>query len=77
MTYKMTLRVYDSSGNSVADDKVIRELNEPPVAEIKSLLNPGTYVQIKSETFIGDNQTNPPLTHVLKTSFVLYTINLS
>jgi hypothetical protein len=76
MEYKIKFVVKDSNNNTIRDEKLTQELTEPTVASIKTLLNPNTYTNIKSERFVGNGKENPWDSEVLKTSFIAYYITL-
>jgi hypothetical protein len=77
MTYNMTVRVYDNTNKQVHENILSKDLTNPTVKDVKALLNPGTYTNIKSEKFICDSKDGLVDTHVIVTPFILWTINLA
>ena len=77
MTYNMTVRVYDNTNKQVHENILSKDLTNPTVKDVKSLLNPGTYTNIKSEKFICDSKDGLVDTHAIVTPFILWTINLA
>lgn len=72
----MAIRVYDNTNKLVHSDKLTKELTNPTVKDIKSLLNPGLYSTIKNEKFICDSKDGLEDAYVITTPFILYTIHL-
>lgn len=77
MTYKITYKVSDSTGNLVHEDKQSLDLTDPTVDSVKSLLNPGTYTNIKSERFVANGLETSVGTEVITKPFIYYSIELS
>ena len=77
MTYKIKFEVYNGDGNLVTSDKSSKELTNPTVNSIKSLLNNGRYTNIKSETFTGNGRTDLKNSDIVNPTFVSYRIDLN
>jgi len=77
MNYKIKFDVFDNTNKSVHQEIISKELVNPTVSDVKTLLNPGTYTNIKSELFVGNNKNNLNEGDVINSSFIVYTINLN
>lgn len=77
MNYKIKYEVFDNANNLVHQEILNKELTSPTVGEIKFLLNPGTYTNIKNQNFIGNGNNNLNDNETLNKPFIVYTINLN
>lgn len=77
MTNRIKFQVYDNANNMIVDTTTSHNLSNPTVAQIKSLLNPGTYTNIKSEFFLANGSTDLSENDIVTTYFVQYKINLN
>ena len=77
MIYRIKLEVYDSSNTLIIENKLQPDLEKPTVGDIKLLLNPGTYTDIKSEFFIDGNLPDLNDNDAIKNYFIKYKIYLN
>lgn len=77
MNYKIKFEVYDNTNTLVHQEITSKELVNPTVGEIKTLLNNGTYTNIKNVNFVGNLKNNLTDSDVVNHPFVLYIINLN
>lgn len=76
MNYRIIFEVYDSTGELKSSEKLAKELTNPTAREIKSLLNPGTYTNIRVEKLTAGEKE---FTHdtIVDIQFIKYTIHLA
>jgi hypothetical protein len=77
MKYRLRFEVYDNTGTLIVENKLQPELTNPTVGEIKLLLNPGTYTNIKTETFLDGGVPDLIDTEPIKGHFIKYRIDLN
>ena len=76
MKYKIKFEVVDNANQVIVENVTEPTLVNPTVADVKTLLNPGTYSNVKSESFVADHKNNLIDSDVIKTPFIYYKINL-
>ena len=76
MKYKIKFEVVDNTNQVIVENVTEPTLVNPTVADVKTLLNHGTYSNIKSESFFADHKNNLIDSDVIKTPFIYYKINL-
>ena len=76
MKYKIKFEVVDNANQVIVENVTEPILVNPTVADVKTLLNHGTYSNIKSESFVADHKNNLIDSDVIKTPFIYYKINL-
>jgi len=78
MIYSIKFEVYDNAGKLIAKNNSRPDLTNPTVSYIKRLLNLGSYVNIKSETFIAnEGKTDLANDAIVNPHFVKYRIDLN
>jgi cell division GTPase FtsZ len=77
MKYKIKFEVIDNANQMVVENVTEPILVNPTVADVKTLLNPGTYSNIKSESFVANHKNNLIDSDVVTAPFIYYKINLS
>jgi hypothetical protein len=77
MIYRIRLEVYDNSNTLIIENKLQPDLTNPTVGDIKSLLNPGTYTDIKSEFFMDGDLSDLDNNDFIKNHFIKYKIYLN
>ena len=77
MKYKIKLEVYDNAGTMITKNIASPDLTNPTASSIKSLMNPGTYTNIKSETFIANGGKRLSDNETVNPFFVSYRIDLN
>jgi hypothetical protein len=77
MTYKIKFEVYDNTGELKTSNLLSYELTNPTVGQVKSLVNPWTYTNIKSELFSFDNRGHQDDSELITTPFIKYRIDLN
>lgn len=76
MKYRIKFEVYDNDGGLLSSNVLNEDLTNPTVNDIKLISNRGTYMNIKSETFIGNGKPDLVGSDVLTSTFVSYRIDL-
>jgi hypothetical protein len=72
----MKFEVYNNDSLLSKNTSTVDLIN-PTVNDIKLLLNPGTYTNIKSETFTGNGKTDLINQDIVNPTFVSYRIDLN
>ena len=76
--YKIKLEVYDNTDEKIKEDSISLDSTNLSVSDIKSIINPGTYTNIKSEIFIAnEGRTDLANDDIVNPFFVKYRIDLN
>ena len=77
MAYKLKLEVYDNTGSLVNSSVVSSDLENGTVKQFKSILNPDTYTNIKSDEFYVGGVLDVNDDDVISSHFIKYRIYLN
>ena len=76
MKYRIIFEVYDNTGEQKVSEKLSKDLTDPKAREIKALLNPGTYTNIRKEKLMSGNKVFTD-DSIVDVQFINYTIHLA
>jgi hypothetical protein len=75
--HKVKFEVYDNQGILILSNIITVEAEAPTVKDIKKIVNPGTYTNIKTEFFSCDARGNITDNENVTTPFIKYRIDLN